>query len=294
MGLGLELVGAGATWVFENDRIDINYSSGLGHPRLLRKLKHRSIPYQAISRATATGGDGNPQLVLHLRPGADPLTEVAAGQLDDDAEPHQLELEPDQQDLANYYADHVNDHCSLNPDAGSPAPRFLVEVDQAPRRLKGFDGEATFDGSAVEFHWHEDASTAKHRSSRRRFPLTEIAGVRWVRPGLASGHLQLVLHGETADVSPSDNDHALLFGLGYGSTATSLPFAAAVLAAAQAAGSATSAGRPALPAAAPHQPDAMSRSEILATIRELGELHQAGIVSQQEFEQKKRELLDRL
>ncbi|MGW1680386.1 DUF4429 domain-containing protein [Saccharopolyspora sp. NPDC002376] len=301
MSLGLELVGSNATWVFESDRIEINYSSGLGHPRLLRKLKHRNIPYQAISRATAAGGDGNPQLALHLRPGADPLTEVAAGQLDDDAEPHQIELDQDQQELASYYADYVNNHCTLNDDAAAPTPRFLVEVDQAPRRLKGYDGEAVFDGSAVEFHWHTDASAVKHRSPKRRFPLTEIAGVEWVKPGLTSGHFALITHGESTNVSPDDNDHALLFGLGFGATATSLPFAAAVLAATQqvnpsvgpaAVGPAISAERMALPAA-PQKPE-VSRAEILATIRELGELYKADILSQQEFEQKKRELLDQL
>ncbi|GAA4884811.1 DUF4429 domain-containing protein [Saccharopolyspora cebuensis] len=296
MGLGLELVGANATWVFEHDRIEINYSSGLGHPRLLRKLRHRTIPYQAISRATATGGDGNPQLVLHLRPGADPLTEVAAGQLSDDTEPHRIELAENQHELAGYYADHINDHCALNPDSAGPAPRFLVEVDRSQRRLKGYDGEAFFDGSAVEFQWHPDASSAKHRAPRRQHPVAELAGVEWAKPGLASGHLLLVPHGERADAPPEDNARALMFGFGYGGTAASLPFAAAVLAAIQEArpealdpGNAD--GPPAL-AAAPQPRE--SREEILATIRELGELHQAGILNSAEFEQKKRELLDRI
>ncbi|TDD05330.1 DUF4429 domain-containing protein [Saccharopolyspora terrae] len=297
MGLGLELTGTNATWVFEDDRIEINYSSGLGHPRLLRKLKHRTIPYRAISRASSAGGDGNPQLTLHLRPGADPLTEVAAGQLSDDSEPHQIELEPNQQELAAYYADHINDHCDLNPDSDSPAAHFLVEVDQSPRRLKGYDGEATFDGSAVEFQWHPDASGAKHRSPKRRHELTELAGVEWVKPGLTSGHLLLLPRGERSDAPPADNIRSLLFGFGFGTTANSLPFAAAVLAAIQQAqpGAAAVGGstdRLMLPAA-PQRPE-MSREDVLATIRELGQLHADGILTQEEFEQKKRELLDRL
>ncbi|RRO14718.1 DUF4429 domain-containing protein [Saccharopolyspora rhizosphaerae] len=298
MGLGLELAGTNATWVFEQDRIEINYSSGLGQPRLLRKIKHRTIPYQAVSRATASGGDGNPQVMLHLRPGADPLTDVAAGQLSDESEPHLIELEPEQQELATYYADHINDHCDLNPDSDSPAPRFLVEVDQSPRRLKGYDGEASFDGSAVEFQWHPDASRVKHRSPKRRHELTELAGVEWVKPGLTSGHLLLVPHGERSDAPPVDNVRTLLFGFGFGTTAVSLPFAAAVQAAIQQAqpeaplGLRSAASRPALPSTTP-RPE-MSREEILATIRELGKLHADGILTQGEFEQKKRELLDRL
>ncbi|MDI2031396.1 DUF4429 domain-containing protein [Saccharopolyspora sp. TS4A08] len=297
MGLGLELAGTNATWVFEHDRIEINYSSGLGHPRLLRKLKHRTIPYHAISRATAAGGDGHPQLTLHLRPGADPLTEVAAGQLADDSEPNQIELEPNQQELAAYYADHINDHCDLNPDSDALAPRFLVEVDQSPRRLKGYDGEASFDGSAVEFQWHPDASRVKHRSPKRRHELTELVGVEWVKPGLTSGHFLLVPHGDRAEAPPADNIRALLFGFGFGTTANSLPFAAAVLAAIrQAQPELTALGaapEPRMLPGAPQRPE-MSREEILATIRELGQLHADGILTQQEFEAKKRELLDRL
>jgi hypothetical protein len=77
-----------------------------------------------------------------------------------------------------------------------------------------------------------------------------------------------------------------VFGLGYGPVHESLPFAAAVLAAVRAA-------RPATPvsvtAAARRDP-----GDIAERIRHLGELHRAGLVTDEEFSLKKAELLAEL
>ncbi|MCS7086696.1 MAG: SHOCT domain-containing protein, partial [Bacteroidia bacterium] len=48
------------------------------------------------------------------------------------------------------------------------------------------------------------------------------------------------------------------------------------------------------PPQAPHAQPAMTREQIMATLKELGELKAAGILSDEEFESKKKELLARL
>ena len=99
------------------------------------------------------------------------------------------------------------------------------------------------------------------------------------------GYLRL-LRREGLQPGQADQDPAaVVFGLGYGSVHESLPFAAAVLAAVRAAG-------PVVPApAAGHRSDP---ADIAERIRHLGELHEAGLVTDEEFSAKKAELLAEL
>jgi hypothetical protein len=85
-----------------------------------------------------------------------------------------------------------------------------------------------------------------------------------------------------ADQDPA----AVVIGLGYGPVHESLPFAAAVLAAVRRRGPAA-----AVPAATAPRRDP---ADIAERIRHLGELHQAGLVTDEEFSVKKAELLAEL
>lgn len=82
----------------------------------------------------------------------------------------------------------------------------------------------------------------------------------------------------------------MVFGLGWGATHHSLPFAAAVLAAIQAA-----APTPVLRTtrALESQPSP-GQAELAGLILKLGELRDAGLLSEEEFQAKKAELLSRM
>lgn len=94
--------------------------------------------------------------------------------------------------------------------------------------------------------------------------------------------------GAAPAVPQADQDPAaVVFGLGYGPVHESLPFAAAVLAAVRERGA--SAPVP-IPVPAPRRDPA----DIAERIRHLGELHQQGLVTDEEFSSKKAELLAEL
>ena len=318
--MGDVLAGIHATWEFDTDSVLIRFERGIRTPRLLQSLRERRVPHAALSSVTLTPGKrGTVVLRAVPRPGADPLLEAAAGQLKDGCDPYRLVLPAERETLAEYYADELR--ARLGPEAGEPADRFLVAAPEAPMRFKAYDGRASFDGDRISFRWFwTGASSEKWKAGDQTFPVTELSGVEWRSPEAFEGYLRLVpripassdpatgtgaglaasgpgagLLTSTAPAQPmearrarADQDPAaVIFGLGYGPVHESLPFAAAVLESVRRKQSAPVVA--ALVGAGRRDP-----ADIAERIRHLGELHQAGLVTDDEFGAKKAQLLAEL
>jgi hypothetical protein len=207
-------------------------------------------------------------VVLHAvpRPGADPLMEAAAGQLKEGCDPYRLVLPAERETLAEYYRDELR--AVLTP-RDEPSDRFLVTAPEGPQSFKAYDGKASFDGrSEVSFRWSwSGASSEKWKAGDQTFPVRELSGVEWRSPDVFDGYLRLLPR--SAEPRPVHE---------------SLPFAAAVLSAVRRAGRVA-----ALPEAELRDP-----AGVAERIRHLGELHEAGLVTDQEFTAKQAELLAEL
>ncbi|MFG3530680.1 DUF4429 domain-containing protein [Streptomyces sp. NPDC047917] len=322
--MGDVLAGIHATWEFDTDSVLIRFERGIRTPRLFQSLRERRVPHAALSSVTLTPGKrGTVVLRAVPRPGADPLVEAAAGQLKDGCDPYRLVLPAERETLAEYYADELR--ARLGPDAAEPAERFLVAAPEAPMQFKAYDGRAGFDGHRVSFRWFwTGASTAKWKAGDQTFPVTELSGVEWRSPEAFEGYLRLVPRGLEAAVpgpvagdgparsggpgpvaepgaahgpqpvaagpTRADQDPAaVVFGLGYGPVHESLPFAAAVLESVRKNHSAA-----AVPAAVLAGAGRRDPADIAERIRHLGELHRAGLVTDDEFSAKKAQLLAEL
>ncbi|WP_307706261.1 DUF4429 domain-containing protein [Streptomyces sp. V1I6] len=286
--MGDVLAGIQATWEFETDSVLIRFERGIRTPKLLSSLRERRIPHEALASVTLTPGKRG-TVVLHAvpRPGADPLMEAAAGQLKDVCDPYRLVLPAERETLAEYYADELR--AVLGPEAGRPAERHLVSAPEAPLGFKAYDGKASFDGSHVAFRWFwTGASSAKWKAGDQSFTVSELSGVEWRSPEVFDGYLRLLRRGAdgTQDAGQADQDPAaVVFGLGYGPVHESLPFAAAVLESVRRQNQ-----TPALTVPAARRDPA----DIADRIRHLGDLHLAGLVTDEEFTRKKAELLAEL
>lgn len=279
--MGDVLAGFHAAWEFESDSVVIRYERGIRTPKLFQALGERRIPYEAIQAVTlAPGRRGTVVLRAEPRPGADPLMEAAAGQLKESCDPYRLVLPAERETLAEYYADELR--ARLKPD-DEPAERFLVAAPEVPLRFKAYDGKASFDGKTVSFRWFwTGASSAKWKAGDQSFAVADLSGVEWRSPEVFEGHLRLLRGAES--LLPVDQDPAaVVFGLGYGPVHESLPFAGAVLAAVRSGRSV------AVVPVARRDP-----GDIAERIRHLGELHQSGLVTDEEFAVKKAELLAEL
>ncbi|MET9480551.1 DUF4429 domain-containing protein [Streptomyces sp. NPDC006638] len=302
--MGDVLGGIHATWEFESDSVLVRFERGIRAPKLFQALGERRVPHAALSSVTLSPGKRG-TVVLHAvpRPGADPLMEAAAGQLRGSSDPYRLVLPAERETLAEYYADELR--AALADGAGArerlePAERFLVEPPERPRTFKAFDGKAVFDGEQVSFRWSwTGASSAKWKAGDQSFAVRDLHGVEWRSPEVFDGYLRLLLRdGQGAELArapqPAQADHdpaAVVFGLGYGPVHESLPFAAAVLHAVRGAGAASGPPRIPVHAAAASRSDP---ADVAERIRHLGELHQAGLVTDDEFSAKKAELLAEL
>jgi hypothetical protein len=311
--MGDVLAGIHATWEFETDSVLIRFERGIRAPKLFQALRERRIPHEALSSVSlAPGKRGTVVLRAVPRPGADPLMEAAAGQLKESGDPYRLVLPASRETLAEYYADELRtalekDNQRYGRDATDPAERYLVAAPEAPMQFKAYDAKALFDGRRVSFHWFwTGASSAKWKAGDQTFPVTELHGVEWRSPEGFDGYLRLLrrdLHGHahgqagaagtSESPRPAQADHdpaAVVFGLGYGPVHESLPFAAAVLAAIQGGSAAARTPAPVHAMAAGRRDPA----DVAERIRHLGELHRAGLVTDEEFSAKKAELLAEL
>ncbi|MFB9391000.1 DUF4429 domain-containing protein [Streptomyces coeruleoprunus] len=286
--MGDVLAGIHATWEFEPDAVLIRFERGIRAPKLFQALRERRVPHEALASVTLAPGKRG-TVVLHAVPraGADPLMEAAAGQLKEGSDPYRLVLPAERETLAEYYADELRS--LLGPDRSEPAERFLVAAPEAPLQFKAYDGKAAFDGGQVSFRWFwTGASSAKWKAGDQTFSVRELSGVEWRSPDILDGYLRLLRRG--GDSQPAQADHdpaAVVFGLGYGPVHESLPFAAAVL-------EAVRASERAVPVPVPVAAGRRDPADIADRIRHLGELHQAGLVTDEEFAAKKAELLAEL
>ncbi|MEU2577799.1 DUF4429 domain-containing protein [Streptomyces anulatus] len=320
--MGDVLAGIHATWEFDTDSVLIRFERGIRTPKLFQSLRERRIPYAALSSVTLTPGKrGTVVLRAVPRAGADPLVEAASGQLKEGCDPYRLVLPAEREVLAEYYADELR--ALLDPASGESADRFLVAAPEAPMNFKAYDGRASFDGERISFRWSwTGASSAKWKAGDQTFRVSELAGIVWRSPEALDGYLRLVpraaapvdhrtggslgdLHGPggsgdadggapegvpAAPAARADQDPAaVLFGLGYGPVHESLPFAAAVLESVRRTQPAPVGSAPVLVNAGRRDP-----ADIAERIHHLGELHQAGLVTDAEYSAKKAQLLAEL
>lgn len=288
--MGDVLAGLHSSWELDTESVLIRFERGMRTPKLFHVLGERRIPYEALSAVELGPGPRRGTVALRAvpRPGADPLLEAAAGQLRQAADPYRLVLPAEREAPAASFADELR--AALGPDSALPADSFLVGAPPAPLHFKAFDGKVTFDGSAVTFRWFwTGASSAKWKAGDQSFPVAELGGVDWRSPEITGGHLRLVPRGgdraEDAPVPADQNPAAVVFGLGYGLVHESLPLAASVLEAVRLAAAPPQHQRPGARA---------DPADIAARIRHLGELHSAGLLTDEEFAAKKRDLLAQL
>lgn len=234
--MGEVLAGSNAVWELAADAVVIRYSRGVRGSRLLQALGEKRVPYEALQDVElAEGRRGTLVLRTVPRPGADPLIDVADGQLRPSADPYRLVLPEHSRRLAEECRDALLAALGAAGATRSEEPpaRFLVAAPGVPRAFKAYDAKVVFDGRTVAFRWFRTgASTAKWRAGDQNFPVEALRGIEWHSPEREHGHLRLLPRTPATPHTPADQDPTtVVFGLGYGPVHESLPFAAAVLAA---------------------------------------------------------------
>jgi hypothetical protein len=153
-----------------------------------------------------------------------------------------------------------------------------------PVSVRSSDGSVSFDGLQVRIDWADTSDRVKRATGPRIIAISDLVGVEWLpNSGYEDGFLRFVTR-ETAfsKLPPEKDPYALdLWGSARRDLLTAL-VAAAVTARLPHPSTRTGGDRPPqLPPTVPPQAD--HHDVLLRRLRELGELHREGVLTDEEF-----------
>ncbi|OEV02804.1 DUF4429 domain-containing protein [Streptomyces oceani] len=304
-----EILQPTGSWTFDRETLRIVPGSGKGVHTLRKTLGEVAVPLEAVAGIAYEAGRKSGRLRLRLRTGADPLAQVANGRLPDSADPYQLTVESDRSGVAEYLVEEVRNALLLEQVPGTPCDRFLLPGPSIPLTAACSDGTATFDGERVHLEWNWMAEESKSYAGPRSLAIEELSGVEWTPSvGWENGNLRFRPKGPHATIKPEHDPNSLtLWGIRQArETSGAVLLAAAVTVRLPHPASAdenapaiapSAAGAPqtadGAPSTATPNKDAPDHDGLLRRLRELGELHQSGVLTDDEFATAKKAILDR-
>ncbi|MBH0241578.1 DUF4429 domain-containing protein, partial [Streptomyces cavourensis] len=224
-----EIIQRDGTWTFDGETVRI-VPGGKAHPVRLA-LGELAVPVQALAGISFEPERKGGRLRLRLRGGACPVLRAADGRLKDGSDPYVLVVEKDRTGVAEYFVDEVRNALLIEQVPEGPVDRFLLPGPALPVSGGGGDGTASFDGETVRLTWNWKAEESKTAGGPVSFPLSRIAGVRWLPSiGMENGFLRFEPVEGAVSAPPKYDTYSLdLWGLSK-KEYTAVLVAAAVLA----------------------------------------------------------------
>ncbi|WP_329328659.1 DUF4429 domain-containing protein [Streptomyces luteogriseus] len=292
-----EIIQKDGTWAFDGDALRLTPGRDKNVSLLRKELSELIVPLGALAGISLEQGKKSGRLRLRLRDGADPLLQATGGRLTEPHDPYQLMVEPDRFGVAEYVVDEVRSALLLDQVPAGPVDAYLLPGPSVPLSVSAGDGTAGFDGERIRLEWNWKTEDAKAAAGARTLALADITGVEWhPAAGLENGHLRFtVRHAPTKTPPKYDPNAVELWGF------KKDPLMALVAAAVQARlphpARATAADPVDARPEPPSTPVASAEDDhdaLLRRLRELGELHRAGVLTDEEFALAKQAILKRM
>ncbi|MEU7558029.1 DUF4429 domain-containing protein [Streptomyces eurythermus] len=290
-----DIIQKDGTWAFDGDALRITPGREKNVGLLRRELGELVVPLRALAGVSVEQGRKSGRLRLRLRDGADPLLQATAGRLTEPHDPYQLVVEPDRYGVAEYVADELRNALLLEGIPPGPVDEYLLPGPSLPVSASAGDGTASFDGERVRLEWNWKTEESKASAGPRTIPLADLTGVDWQpAAGLENGHLRFLVRGAPVGVPPKHDPNAVeLWGF------RKDPLMALVAAAVQArlphpSAAREEAGRIPAQRAGEQRAGDDDHDTLLRRLRELGELHRDGVLTDEEFALAKQAVLKRL
>ncbi|MFF3750136.1 DUF4429 domain-containing protein [Streptomyces sp. NPDC002018] len=306
-----EIIQKDGTWIFDGETVRIVPGKDRGVGLLRGTLGEITVPLGALAGISLEAGRKSGRLRLRLRDGADPLLQLTAGRLEDGSDPYRLTVENDRSGVAEYLVDEVRNALLLDGVESGPVDRFLLRGPAVPITVSAGDGTVFFDGERIRLEWNWKTEESKSSGGARSLELGDLESVEWrSAAGLENGFLRFRVARSPASVPAKYDPHAVelwgfkkdpLMALAGAAVVARLPHPYAAASSASApAGPAPGPALATTPLSAPAPADAAGPAggddpdALLRRLRELGELHQAGILTAEEFATAKQAVLKRL
>ncbi|AOW87136.1 MULTISPECIES: DUF4429 domain-containing protein [Streptomyces] len=292
-----EIIQKDGTWVFDGDALRLTPGRDKNVSLLRKELGELLVPLAALAGISFEQGKKSGRLRLRLRDGSDPLLHATGGRLAEPHDPYQLLVESDRYGVAEYFVDEVRNALLLDQVPSDPVDAYLLPGPAVPLSVSAGDGVASFDGERVRLEWKWQAEDSKSAAGPRTLPLGDIVGVEWQPTvGLENGHLRFTVRAAPSKVPPKYDPNAVelwgfkkdpLMALVAAAVQARLPHPSAPVAVEEEAAPAGDA-----PAPAPVAED--DHDALLRRLRELGELHRSGVLTDEEFTLAKQAVLKRM
>ncbi|MEU6682539.1 DUF4429 domain-containing protein [Streptomyces sp. NPDC046832] len=291
-----EIIQKDGTWAFDGDALRLTPGRDKNVSLLRRELGELVVPLGALAGVSLEQGKKSGRLRLRLRDGADPLLHATGGRLTEPHDPYQLVVESDRYGVAEYFVDEVRNALLLDQVPAGPVDAYLLPGPSVPLSVSAGDGTAGFDGERIRLEWNWKTEDAKAAAGTRTLALADITGVEWhPAAGLENGHLRFTVRNAPTKAPPKYDPNAVeLWGF------KKDPLMALVAAAVQArlphparAAADPLDARPEPPSASVASSEA-DHDALLRRLRELGELHRSGVLTDEEFTLAKQAILKRM
>jgi len=294
-----EIIQKDGTWSFDGDALRLTPGRDRNVSLLRRTLGELVVPLGALAGVSFEQGKKSGRLRLRLRDGADPLLQATGGKLTEPNDPYQLTVESDRYGVAEYFVDEVRNALLLDEVPSDPVDEYLLPGPPVPLSVSAGDGTASFDGEHIRLEWNWKTEDAKAAAGARTLAVTDLVGVEWQPAvGLENGHLRFAVRNAPTKAPPKyDPNSVELWGF------KKAPLMALVAAAVQA--RLPHPSTPALTDVEPARPQIPQLSgtadqreddhdALLRRLRELGELHRTGVLTDEEFGMAKQAILKRM
>ncbi|MFC9295955.1 DUF4429 domain-containing protein [Streptomyces sp. NPDC057011] len=296
-----EIIQKDGTWTFDGDAVRIVPGRDKEVGLLRQTLGEVVVPLHALAGVSYEPGRKAGRLRLRLRDGADPLLQVTGGRLPESSDPYRLKVETSLAGVAEYFVDEVRNALLLDQVDPGPSDAYLLPGPAVPISVGAGDGTVAFDGDRLALDWTWTAEESKASGGPREFRLADLRAVEWSpSKGLDNGWLRFTLAGAPPAPAPKYDPYAVelygfkkdpLMALVAAAVAVRMPHPAARREApADAAARPAELAPPAAPASGAPGED---HDVLLRRLRELGELHQAGVLTAEEFAAAKQVVLSR-
>ncbi|MFF7307763.1 DUF4429 domain-containing protein [Streptomyces sp. NPDC008137] len=291
-----EIIQKDGTWAFDGDALRLTPGRDKNVSLLRRELGELSVPLGALAGISFEQGKKVGRLRLRLRDGADPLLHATGGRLTEPHDPYQLLVESDRYGVAEYFTDEVRNALLLDQVPADPVTAYLLPGPAVPLSVSAGDGTASFDGERIRLEWNWKTEDAKAAAGARTLALGDITGVEWQpAAGLENGYVRFTVRNAPTKAPPKyDPNSVELWGF------KKDPLMALVAAAVQARLPHPAGATADVPAARPETPSLPvapaedDHDALLRRLRELGELHRTGVLTDDEFALAKQAVLKRM
>ncbi|MEV6496328.1 DUF4429 domain-containing protein [Streptomyces prunicolor] len=285
-----EIIQRDGTWAFDGTTVRIRPGLHRSVPLFRQTYGEIAVPLEAVAGVVYEPERKRGRLRLRLREGADPLLQATGGRLPDPADPYRLIVDIDRSGVAEYVAEEIRHALLLDQIPKEPTKAYLLPGPPVPVSVRSSDGTVSFDGAQVRIDWADTSERVKRATGPRIVAVGDLVQVEWLpNSGYEDGFMRFVTRETVFSKLPPEKDpYALDL---WGSTRRDLLTAlvATAVTARLPHPSARElerddgefADRPRRAATVPHQAD--HHDVLLRRLRELGELHREGVLTDEEF-----------